>query len=210
MLEGPYKRHFDFGRRYASYAEGAKRAQKALNKYAFYRILLVVIVEVVVVSVYQYPGNSLISEDIKATFDENFNVSSMVSVFLLLAAASTVGTFFTYSYKEGSFARLVMAGLVAACSVLWAMFYYGSIAAQVHPESTMWAILLIMGAALLITGARGLYELHTKFLMNRDWYLTTRLYLVGTEAKYIKPKPETAPGQVSTIAPPGSLNGRGA
>ena len=58
LPEEEYRCFHDFCCRYASFVAGSKKGRKVVNKYAFRRILVVIVLEAVVVSAYQYSGSA--------------------------------------------------------------------------------------------------------------------------------------------------------
>jgi hypothetical protein len=211
LPEEDYHRFHDFRCRYASFVCGAKKGRKVLDKYAFRRILPVIILEAAVVSVYQYPDSGLLGETIRSELSApslggQTDLHRTIYVMLLLAVANTAGMFLAWSYREGSMARLVMSGVVAVFACLWAYVYWGSligISDDGLAAMVFWAALVV---SIARSGARALWSLVGVYRRNRSTYLGWRAFMLIKEAKAVR-GPLAAGASESLATSQGTVNG---
>jgi hypothetical protein len=204
LPEEEYRCFHDFCCRYASFVAGAKKGRKVLDKYAFRRILVVIVLEAVVVSAYQYSGSADLRDSIGSilsdqTLSSHMDLDQMVYVMVLLAVANTAGTFLAWSYREGSMSRLVMSGAVAAFASLWAYVFWGTLADSIAMDSLALAVRVVMVASIALACANAIWALRKGYLKNRQAYLRWRSTMLLKEAGIeLPPQAPGAPGPAVT------------
>jgi hypothetical protein len=211
LPEEDYHRIHDFRWRYASFVCGAKKGRKVLDKYAFRRILPIILLEAAVVSVYLYPDSGGFGEAIRSALSDpsvrgQMDLHRTIYVMLLLAVANTAGMFVAWSYREGSMARLVMSGVVAVFASLWAYVYWGSLAGISYDNmvaAVFWGAMIV---SIARSGVRALWSLVGVYRRNRSTYLGWRAFMLIKEAEAVR-GPSTPATQESLGTCPGTING---
>lgn len=189
-----YHKLLDFNFFYASFASGTRRARWVHNKYAL-EILAVVVVISVGVTIYTYPDTVGLSEDLRSYLNPDvldYQMDRTILVLLVLASANTVGVFIAFSYREGSFARLVMSGVVAVFASQWAYYFWSSLASVIQPKEVVildtgvtlnrvvYSIMFLFFGLIVLRAVRHLYGWYLK---SRNEYVDWRLKRLRMEAE---------------------------
>jgi hypothetical protein len=202
--EKNYDRNRDFCLRYAMLVGGAKKGRKVLNMYAFI-LFIIVVLEAIVVSIYQYSNGQMISDAVKSSFTSN--AAHWIHTLVILSIAYTTWMFLAWSYSAGSFARLVMYGFVSMFAAIWAYAFWGRIG-----DASNWSFVApfigyVVYVMIAIAGIRALWALRV-YVKNRETYLNWRLLMLNEEQLFAH-RPFSARVPEPVKASPGNLNGRG-
>jgi len=207
----PEKKYYflhDFRPRYASFVAGAKKGQSVLSKYIFQRIVIVIILGAVIVSIVQYindqlGGSETLSDIFGPILSSLSNLSdvlyNMVAVLLVIAIATTALVCLQGSYRKGSFARLVLSGMVSLLSALWSYVFLGSIAngtnfsfgpklgfLSMFTDMIPMICTILMYVFIALAGVKALLALSVYF-KKREEYLGWRLSMLENEGVVGKP-----------------------
>lgn len=206
-----YSRRDDFRTFYASFSNGSSKGRLILYKYAL-QILIIVILVAIGVSVHESPNAGDLSETTRPYLSPEYlddRMEGMIFVLVVLAAANTFWGFLAWSYREGSFARLLLSGVVALVASQWAYSFWSTLAKIIQSGFVTEVINYIMFSALGFIIMRAIREVYKGYLMGRNKYLDWRLVALRDEASYGR-SAEAPQGPSSAKAPPRSVNGRGA
>ena len=207
----PEKKYYflhDFRPRYASFVAGAKKGQSVLSKYIFQRIVIVIILGAVIVSIVQYindqlGGSETLSDIFGPILSSLSNLAdvlyNMVAVLLVIAIATTALVCLQGSYRKGSFARLVLSGMVSLLSALWSYVFLGSIAngtnfsfgpklgfLSMFTDMIPMICTILMYVFIALAGVKALLALSVYF-KKREEYLGWRLSMLENEGVVGKP-----------------------
>jgi hypothetical protein len=205
-----YNRFDDFRTFYASFTNGSREGRIILYKYAL-EILAIVILVAIGVSVYESPSAGDLNETVRSYLnppDLENRMQNMIIVLVALAVANTFWEFLAWSYREGSFARLAMSGVVALVASQWAYSFWSTLAKIIQSKWITDVINYIMFAAFGFIMIRAVREVYKGFLRNRNKYLQWRLSALKNEAPPAAHAPPQAPSSSDTA--PRNVNGRGA
>lgn len=179
---GPFH---DFRFRYACFVAGAGKGRDALNKCVFRRIFAILIVEAILVSTLHYFGNGEATGDIEASISSH--VDRVVLMLLLIGTVIASVVFLQWSYRKGSFARLVMSGMVCLFTVLWTYVFWSSVADGMSTVSYMSNVasmlIFVMYVLIAWAGIKALFALWTYF-KDRETYLNWRTLMLQGDASY--------------------------
>jgi len=206
-----YNRLNDFDPFYASFSTGTRRGRLVLYKYAL-EILVIIILVAVGISVYQSPSSEGLNERVRSYLNPielDNRMDHMILILLLLAIVNTAWVFIACSYREGSFARLVLAGVVALLASQWAYSFWTTLAKIIQSRLAIDIINYAMFAAFGLIVVKAVWELYKFYLWSRNRYLEWRLVMLRDEVAVSEPPVE--PIVLPSIGvSPGNLNGRGA
>jgi len=180
----------DFRLRYAMFVAGAKKGVKVLNKYAFRRILPFTILGAIVVSIiryagsqFQYPGTQEVFDHVESAFTSW--LSHWIHLLLIVAVVLTLGYFLAWSYRAGSFSRLVLTWMVCLFSALWAYVLWGGAANSTNVSYLTLGFNLIMCVFIALAGIKAGYAIRA-YTKDRHAYLSWRLLMLDEEAAFAK------------------------
>jgi hypothetical protein len=125
----------------------------------------------------------------------NSFADSMIFLLLVLAAVNTSSVFIAWSYREGSFSRLVMSIVVAGFASQWAYYFWSSLAkifSETDIQRVIYSIMFASFGLIILTMSRQLYK---GFLKSRNKYVDWRLAELRKESGEIVP---AGPTQVPT------------
>jgi len=205
-----YDRFTDFDTFYASFAAGTRRGQRVLNTYAT-KLFAIIVLVALAISVCESPSNASTVEDLRSYFTpqelDGF-MDHMIFVLLLLATANVAGVFFAWSYRDGSFSRLIMGAIVAILASQWAYYFWTSLAKILQPSEADKLIYIALFTSMALIIIRMMWEMYKGYLRSRNKYIDWRVALLRTEAA-LSAQSTSPTVCVSTTISPGNLNGRG-
>lgn len=189
LHEETYRLSSDFRIRYASFVAGAVKGRGALNKFIFRRVVAILVAEALLVSSFYYLGDEAAAADFES--DIRVAVDHIVMVLLLIGTVTACSVFLQWSYKKGSFARLVMSGIFCLFTVLWTYVFWSAIVDSMSTVPYMSFLVpvltFVMYALIGWAGIRALLALRT-YSKNRETYLNWRLLMLHGDASFGTPQ----------------------
>lgn len=136
-------------------------------------------------SLVEYYGSQEVSDTVEPTVGEYLN--RWTFSLLLVATVLTAGTYLMWSYREGSFSRLVMSGVVAVFSVVWSYLFYGGLANWITIEDASLVFTFIMLVFMALACVRAVWALVRTYHKSRSTYMGWRIRMLDKEAAMAKP-----------------------
>ena len=210
IMEKKYHSFHDFRRRYASFANGARKGRWVLSGFVL-KILLLIILEAAVVSAYRYSGSGWLTRLIRSVFSMptagvHVDPGNTIYILLLVAMANTWGMFLAWSYRNGSMSRLVMNGIVAFCATTWAWFFWMTLIDIVSSKVVVNILTIVMVGSFMLIASRAVWAMFGEYLKNREAYLGWRS--VKFYKQVVPEKPSLTPGAPAPVdTSKGSLDG---
>ena len=198
----------DFRLRYVSFVNGAKKGVKILNKYAFRRILIFTIIGAVVVSLLEYAGGVVQYSAVQDMIDNVESafvgwINQWIQTLLILSILLTTAYFFAWSYRAGSFSRLVLTWMVSVLNALWAYYLWGAAARSTDVSYIVLVFNLVMFVFIAIAGITAVLAIGV-YTRQRKAYLSWRSLMLSEEAEFVKRR-STAGVPVPTTTSPGPM-----
>jgi hypothetical protein len=200
--EETYDRFSDFQTFFASFTRGARIERYVLDKYVV-QVLAVTILFAIAVSVYQSPSSEGLNETVRSYMNPSVltrRVDNMVITMVALAIANTTVEFLAFSYRQGSFARMVISVAVAIFASQWAYYFWTSLSKLFQPGTVTRAINSVMLAVFGLIMVRVAWDMYKGYLRTRNNYIEWRLAVLRDELSVSRPA--SAPGVTGLATAP--------
>ena len=176
----------DFRPRYASFVIGAIKGRKVLNKYIFRRILVILILEAFIASILNYYNNKDLNNFIGMIFSNGLNQA--IGILMMISVAIALAVFLQMSYRKGSFARLVLSGVVFLVSSIWIYVFWSEISKNTSIGFITTITQFLMYGLIIWAGIKALWSLYS-YSTNRDKYMDWRKTMLEKEGVVPEPLP---------------------